>query len=230
MGGYRVVARALTLTALLAVGSWMVAATAGAHVHVNADHAVRGDYALVTFQVPNESEKGVPTTKVTITLPNVASASTDVMSGWTAALDRDPANGAYRSVTFTAAPSTGIGAAQFELFALSIKLPDADSVTFPVQQTYADGRVVNWNQPPLPGGGEPEYPAPILPLTAGPHEPEEHHGTTPGTAAPSVSAAPTANAQGPAKDSSDNTARALAGGALLVAAIGVGIALARRRT
>jgi len=229
MAGHRGVTRALAPAALLTLGSWTVAATAGAHVHVDADHAVRGDYALVTFQVPNESEKGVPTTKVTITLPNVASASTDVMAGWTATLDRDPTSGAYRSVTFTATPNAGIGAAQFELFPLSIKLPDADSVSFPVAQTYADGTVVNWDQPPLPGGGEPEFPAPVLPLTSGPQEPEEHHATAPGTAAPSVSAAPTANAA-PAQGSSDNTARALAGGALLVAAIGVGVALARRRT
>lgn len=230
MTAHRRVFRASALAALLSLGSWTVAATAGAHVHVDADHAVRGDYALVTFQVPNESEKGIPTTKVTITLPNVASASTDVMAGWTAALERDPASGAYRSVTFTATPDAGIGAAQFELFPLSIKLPDADSVSFPVAQTYADGTVVNWDQPPLPGGGEPEFPAPVLPLTSGPQEPEEYHATPPGTAAPSVSAAPAADAQAPASGSSDNTARALAGGALLVAAIGVGVALARRRT
>ncbi|AKK29931.1 YcnI family protein [Mycobacterium sp. EPa45] len=230
MGRDRVLTRALALAALLTLGSWTVAATAGAHVHVSAEHAVRGDYALITFQVPNESEKGVPTTTVTITLPNVASASTDVMPGWTAALDRDPASGAYRSVTFTATANAGIGAAEFELFPLSIKLPDADSVSFPVTQTYADGTKVNWDQPPLPGGGEPEYPAPVLPLTAGPHEPEEHHGTPPGAAGPSVTAAPPADAQAPARGGSDNTARALAGGALLLAAIGVGVALARRRT
>ncbi|KDE99709.1 nuclear export factor GLE1 [Mycolicibacterium aromaticivorans JS19b1 = JCM 16368] len=230
MARHRVVTRALALAALLTLSSWTVAATAGAHVHVTADHAVRGDYALVTFQVPNESEKGVPTTKVTITLPGVASASTDVMAGWTATLDRDPASGAYRSVTFTAAPNAGIGASQFELFPLSIKLPDADSVSFPVAQTYADGTQVNWDQPPLPGGGEPDYPAPVLPLAAGPHEPAEHHATPTGTASPSVSAAPAADAQAPRQGGADNTARALAGGALLVAAIGVGVALARRRT
>jgi hypothetical protein len=40
---------------------------------------------------------------------------------------------------------------------------------------------------------------------------------------------PAAEAQPAAKASPDNTARALAGGALLVALIGVGVALARRR-
>ena len=230
---HRSVPRALTtaaVTATFTLGSWIAAASAGAHVHVDADHPVRGqDDALVTFQVPNESEKGSPTTQIAITLPNVASASTDVLPGWTAKLDRDP-NGAYRSVTYTATPNAGIPPGQFELFPISIQLPDTDSVTFPVVQTYADGTVVHWDQPPLPNGDEPEFPAPTLALAAGP--PEDHHApptAPPGSAAPSVSAAPAAQAQPAAKASPDNTARALAGGALLVGAIGVGVALARRR-
>jgi uncharacterized protein YcnI len=232
MTNHRFTTRALTTTALtatLALGSWLTAATAGAHVHVDADHPVRGDTALVTFRVPNESETGSPTTKVTINLPNVASASTELMPGWTAAADRDPGNGGYRSVTFTAAANAGIGAGQFELFPISIQLPDSDSATFPVVQTYADGTVVHWDQPPLPNGEEPEHPAPVLALTSGPPTPQEHHAAPvapPPTASPSVSSMPTSGAHaGP-----DNTARALAGGALLLAAIGVGVAVARRRT
>lgn len=193
------------LTAALTLGSLITAATAGAHVHVDADDAVRGQTAVVTFQVPNESETGSPTTQVTIGLPDVGSASTDVMSGWTAALERSGAGDGYRSVTFTAAPDAGIKAQQFELFSLSLALPDTDSVSFPVTQTYADGTTVRWDQPPLPGGGEPERPAPVLTLAA-------------------AAAAPAAVQSEP-----DNTARALAGAALLVAALGVGVAVARRR-
>ena len=167
--------KATALAATLVLGSWLTAATAGAHVHVDSDHPVRGDYALVTFQVPNESEKGSATTKVTISLPNVASVSTDVMAGWTAVLDRDSASGAYRSVTFSATPNAGIGVGQFELFPISIKLPDADSATFPVVQTYADGTVVHWDQPALPNGEEPEFPAPVLALTSGPPAAKERH-------------------------------------------------------
>lgn len=227
--------RALTtaaVTATLTFGALIAAGAAGAHVHVDSDHAVRGDDALVTFQVPNESEKGSPTTQIVISLPDVSSASTDVMPGWTAKLDRDP-NGTYRSATFTATPDAGIPPGQFELFSLSIQLPDADSATFPVVQTYADGTVVRWDQPPLPNGDEPDFPAPALALTAGPPAPAEHHATPtapPQSAAPSVSAAPAAQAQPAAKAAPDNTARALAGGALLVGAIGVGVALARRRS
>ncbi len=218
------------LTATLILGACIGAGTAGAHVHVDADNAVRGDDAIVTFEVPNESEKGSPTTQVTITLPNVASASTELLPGWTAKLERDGANGAYRAVTFTAAPNAGIGADQFERFPVSIQLPDADSVTFPVVQTYADGTVVRWDQPMLPGGGEPEYPAPELALHSGPRGAEEHSAAPSATTAPTAEAAPAAQAQPAPGPSPDNTARVLAGGALLLAAVGVGVAVVRRRT
>lgn len=224
--------RTAALTASLMLGSWLTAAAAGAHVHVTADHAVRGAPALVTFQVPNESETGSPTTKVTISLPNVTSVSTDVMAGWAATLDRDGNAGTYRSVTFTATADAGIGPGQFELFPISITLPNADTATFPVVQTYADGTVVNWDQPPLPNGEEPEFPAPTLALTSGPQAPKERH-VAPAAPAPTTSSTSTATTSGEhtePKAGPDNTARALAGGALLLAAIGVGVAVTRRRT
>ena len=139
-------------------------ALAWAHVHASSDNAVRGGAAIVTFQVPNESSTGAATTALTVTLPNVASAHAEAMPGWTAKLDRDAAAGTVRSVTWTAAPGGGIPADQFALFRISVKLPDADTVSFPATQTYSDGSVVKWDQPPQPGGGEPEYPAPTLTL------------------------------------------------------------------
>ena len=87
--------------------------------------------------------------------------------------------------------------------------------------------------PPLPNGDEPEYPAPVLALTSGPPAPKERHATPAApapTTAPAVSAAPTSGEHAETQAGPDNTARALAGGALLVAAIGVGVAVARRRT
>lgn len=233
---HRLVARArmtAALTATLTLGALAGAGSATAHVHVDSDDPVRGDDAIVTFQVPNESEKGSPTTQVTIDLPNVASASTEVIPGWTAKLDRDPANGAYRSVTFTAAPNAGIGPDQFGRFPISIQLPNTDSVSFPVVQTYADGTTVRWDQPTPPGGAEPEYPAPVLALHSGPAQAPEHHAgpTAPASPAPAptVTGSPVAEAP-PPPATADTTARLLAGGALLVAAAGVAVALVRRRT
>ena len=115
---------------------------------------------------------------------------------------------------------------QFEVFRISAKLPDADTVSFPTTQTYADGAVVKWDQAPAPGGAEPEHPAPTLTLAGGPTPPAQNP-------TPTKSAAPTATAAPSAPQSRavvDNTARILAGAALFVGALGVGVALIVRMT
>lgn len=189
---------------------------AWAHVHASSDNAARGAMAIVTFQVPNESNTGALTTALTITLPNVSSARTESVPGWTAKLDRDAASGTVRSVTWTATLNGGIGPDQFGLFRMSVKLPDTDTVSFPAAQTYADGTVVNWDQQPLPDGREPEHPVPTLSLAAAPAGPHQQHGPpNPAAAAGSTAA--------------DNSARLLGGAALVVAAAGVAIAMVRRR-
>lgn len=212
----------LAAAVALYVGSAAHLPTAAAHVHASSDNAVRGATAIVTFQVPNESNTGAVTTALSVALPDVASARTESVAGWTAKLDRDAASGAVRSVTWTAAPGGGIGADQFALFRISVKLPDTETVSFPATQTYSDGTVVKWDQPPQPGGGEPEYPVPTLTLAAGSVAPHDHHPP---------SAPPAEQATAPAKpSSSDNTARVLGGAALVVAALGICLALIRRRT
>ena len=52
----------------------------------------------------------------------------------------------------------------FEVFAQGIP-SDADSLSFPTVQTYADGTTVSWIDPTPPGGPEPDHPAPVLTLT-----------------------------------------------------------------
>src|SRR5262249_25958044 len=128
------ISRVLIAVAALYVGATAATAPAWAHVHASSDNAVRGSMAIVTFSVPNESDKGAATTALTVTLPDVASARTETMPGWTAKLDRNPSSGTVGSVTWTAAPGGGIGVDQFALFRLSVKLPDTDTVTFPATQ------------------------------------------------------------------------------------------------
>ena len=229
----RLLSRAFTTVAAasaVALGSLVLSAPAGAHVHVDADDPVPGGSAVITFRVPNESDSGSPTTALTVNLPDLASVSAAATPGWTTKLDRDTAAGTVRSITWTATPGGGIGADQFGLFVLQATLPDTATVSFPATQTYADGTVVKWDQAPLPGGGEPEYPAPELTLTAGdPGGEADHHAapsapTATATATPVAAPAPAAAAARP-----DNVARALAGAALLLAAVGVVAALVRRR-
>src|ERR1700742_4523995 len=212
----RIVIAFAALVALY-LGSAAQAPTASAHVHASSDNAVRGATAIVTFQVPNESNTAAVTTALTVTLPDVASARTEAIPGWTAKLDRDAASGIVHSVTWTAAPNGGIGVDQFALFRISVKLPDADTVSFAATQTYSDGSVVKWDQPPLPGGGEPEHPAAVLTLAAGPAGAPQHHSAADHATTPARPA------------SADNTARLLGGSALVVAALGIAVALIRRR-
>ena len=210
--------RALITVGATGVGLGIIAlsgaAPAWAHVHADADadNPAPGATSTVTFQVPGESENGALTTRLSVKLPDVASARTEVMPGWTATLERDAAEGTVRSVTWTADPRVGISSDQFALFRVSVKLPEGDSVTFPTTQTYSDGTVVRWDQAPLPGGGEPEHPAPALSLTGAPPTGMDDHEMT-------AQAAPTA----------DNAARWLAGGAITLAAVGIAAALIARR-
>jgi uncharacterized protein YcnI len=205
----------LVLVAMTGV-ALCVAAPASAHVTVNADHTWRGGVAILTFEVPNESETGSATTQLSVTLPNVTSAHTEVMPGWTAQLQRETNAGIYHAVTWTAAPNAGIPPDQFALFRVEVTLPDSDTASFPATQTYADGKVVHWDQPPLPGGGEPEHPAPMLKLTKATAESADH------TTAPA--AQPAAQVSRP-----DDIARWLAGAGIVVGALGVALALVMRR-
>lgn len=217
--------------AALCVGSIACAAPADAHVHASSPGAVRGSVAIVTFEVPNESQAGSATTELTVTLPDVASARTETKPGWTVKLDRDVAAGTVRSVTWTANANAGIDVDQFGLFRIAMKLPDTGTVRFAAAQRYADGTVVNWDQPPLPGGGEPDRPAPALTLSAGPAAPAEHHAHPVPTASAGPGAASPPEVQSNSSGATaDNSARLLAGLALLVAALGVTVGVARSRS
>jgi uncharacterized protein YcnI len=210
---------------LLYLGSAAAITTASAHVQATSTDAARGAFATLSFQVPNESTTNAATTAVTVDLTNVSAVQTEAKPGWSAKVDRDAASNAVRSVTWTATPDAGIPVDQFGVFRISAKLPDADTVSFPTTQTYADGAVVKWDQAPAPGGAEPEHPAPTLTLAGGPTSPPSHQSTK--------SAGPTATAARPAEQSRavvDNTARILAGAALIVGALGVGVGLIVRKT
>ncbi|WP_167099946.1 YcnI family protein [Mycobacterium sp. DL592] len=211
-----VVACACTLGAVAAAA----AAPAWAHVHVDADHTTPGDDAILTFEVPNESDKGALTTEVTVALPDLTEVSVEQIPGWAARLDRNMAAGTVKSITWTAAPGAGIPPDQFALFRVAATLPTGATASFPTTQTYNDGTAVRWDQPTPAGGAEPEHPVPTLTLGGTPHAANEPSPTVSASPAP---AAPTA------APASDNTSRWLAGSALLIAAASVAITLVTRR-
>jgi uncharacterized protein YcnI len=233
-----------TAAAFFGAAAILGSAPASAHVHADADDPVQGGSATVTFRVPNESGSGSPTIGLSVALPDLTSVSTAAMPGWTVKLDEDRQAGTVRSITWSAQPGNGIGVDQFGLFVMRVKLPETATATFPATQTYADGTVVKWDQTALPGGGEPERPAPSLTLGAssGGHQEGEHSlrsGTPESPAAPSAPPAspapasaeahPPAESGTPLGSGSDNVARALGGVALLLAALGVALAAVRLR-
>jgi uncharacterized protein YcnI len=211
---FRRTAIGVLTASVLYLGPAAAITTASAHVEVSSTDA---------FQVPNESTTGAATTALTVDLTNVSAVRTEAKAGWATTLDRD-GSGAVRSVTWTAAPNGGIEVDEFGVFRISAKLPDAGTVSFPATQTYADGSVVKWDQASVTGQAEPEHPAPTL-VVAGGTPSHAQHGAPTTSAGPTVSATPAT--QG--RPGADNTARVLAGAALLLGAVGVGAALIVRR-
>ncbi|MFE3290662.1 YcnI family protein [Rhodococcus sp. NPDC059234] len=196
---------------------------ASAHVTVGAPGAAQGGYTVLTFKVPTESETA-GTTKLTVTLPNLKSARTEPIPGWTAQVTKDPASGEATAVTWTADPGVAVGPGQFQQFALSAgPLPKQDEVSFPAVQTYSDGQVVDWNQQPAADGSEPDKPAPSLTLTAAGETGDAHGAAHDAEASDSDSG-----------DATDTTARWLGGIGLVLgalgAALGIGATVRSRRS
>ncbi|MFD2081126.1 Uncharacterized protein YcnI [Actinopolymorpha cephalotaxi] len=172
-----------------AAGALLVSTgTASAHVTVNPGEAGQGEYAKLTFRVPNESGTA-STVRIRVNFPAATplpSVRVKPHPGWTAKvtesrlprpvdvgdvrLDR-----AVTSVTWTAAEGSTIGPGEFDEFDVSVgPLPAKSSMSFPVVQTYDDKTVARWDQAQAAGAAEPEHPAPTLTLVAGSGG---HHGT-----------------------------------------------------
>jgi uncharacterized protein YcnI len=199
IGAVAATAATVGLAGLVAPG------VASAHVTANGPGLVQGGYGVITFNVPNETADDATTTKVSVTLPNLKSARPEAVPGWQTSIAKD-GNDQITSVTWEVQPGTrGIAPGGFQRFALSAgPLPEKDTVAMPAVQTYSDGEVVNWNEPPKADGSEPDHPAPELTLAA-------DDSTTASDAA------------------DDTTARWLGGAGLAVGVIGVATAVVALR-
>ncbi|WP_433552969.1 YcnI family protein [Micromonospora zamorensis] len=200
------------------------AGPASAHVTVNPKEATQGGYARVAFRVPNESDTA-STTKLEVVLPEnapVGSVSTMPVPGWTVAMEKrkvdppievhgSPITEAVSKITWTATGDAAVKPGQFQEFPVSMgPLPQVDSMVFKVLQTYSDGNISRWIDPPTPGAEEPENPAPVLTLAAA--------AAPGGSATPSVTAA-----AAPDDDDDDDDGNGLAVG-LGVAGLVAGLA------
>ncbi|MFC0541798.1 YcnI family copper-binding membrane protein [Kutzneria chonburiensis] len=214
-------------TVTLATGL-LGAGIAAAHVETEPGQATKGDESTITFRVPNEEDSaGVVKLEVSFPLDHpVPEANTTPIPGWTAKVTKTtlPAavhqnnsdvKEAVQTVTWTADPGTQIKPGEFLRFpVLAGPLADnTDKLTFKAVQTYSNGDVVRWIDPPAAEGAqEPEHPAPTITLVSD----SADSPAKPAEAAPA--------------STSDSTARWLGGAGLVVGILGLalGIAIAAR--
>ncbi|NKY56278.1 YcnI family protein [Nocardia flavorosea] len=195
------------LTAALTAGFLLAGAgTAAAHVSVSAPNATPGRSTVATFSVPTESDTAA-TTALRVAVPEIATARTEPVPGWTAKIERDDEDRVV-AVTWTANPGgPGIRPGEFQRFVVSLgPLPDADSISFPAEQTYSDGTVVRWND--TGDHDSAEHPAPLLALGASAGDQSGHEHGDQSAAEPA--------------ESTDITARWLGGLGLALAALALG--------
>ena len=240
-----------------AIVALLAGPTAAAHVSLDPAEAPAGGFVKLTFRVPNESP-AAGTTKVEVRFPQdnpVATVLTKALPGWTVEVatqalatpvktDDGEVSEAVRSITWTAQQGIRIGPGEFAEFEVEAgPLPDgADQLLLPTAQTYDDGTVTSWiDPPPAAGGAEPEHPAPVLRLVKLPGAGRPGAGPPPpAPAGPTVSSsggagAGTGSSPGTvsAAGEADDTARWLGGAGLVLGALAAGLAggtlLANRR-
>jgi periplasmic copper chaperone A len=157
----------------------LIAPAAGAHVTVQPEQVVAGDFTRLDVRVPTERDNA-STTKVAVQFPpGFLSVSTEPVPGWDIKITKrkldkpveqfgEQVTEEVGQVTFTGDGETGvIGPGQFQDFGLSVGVPDkaGQTLAFKAVQTYSNGEVVRWIGPP-----DADEPAPQVKLTSAPAE------------------------------------------------------------
>jgi uncharacterized protein len=210
------VLRATAVAGLSGFAAIALAVPALAHVEVSGIDTTQGGEGVLTFRVPSESDTA-STTELRVTLPDdspILQAATQPKAGWTATVtkknlpapvkdDDGDTLTQYASVVDWKAdtPQAAIPPNDFDMFNLLVgPLPKSASVSFPAQQFYSDGTIVNWNEKAADGQPEPDHPTPTLTLSAdtdsAPPASAATTGTAPANVAPAM-AMPAAPASAP---------------------------------
>jgi periplasmic copper chaperone A len=211
-----------TALILAAAAAALLAPSAAAHVTLNPNAVPADSFSRFAVRVP--TERGVPTVKVTLRIPEgLTFVSFQPKPGWTRTVQMvklaKPITMEGETVTERVGTVTwsggSIGPGEFDEFGLSAHVPNspARELVFPAVQTYSNGEVVRWI-----GDPDADEPAPRVKLEAA--EPEITAATT-----------TTASEEGEGDDAEDRANLALGFGiAGLVAGLaGLGLGLYRRR-
>lgn len=204
------------VAALLAAGLVLAAPlAASADARVDPVQAPAGSATELVFTIPSESQTA-RTARIRIRIPSGFGRVTPrPLVGWSA---RVSTAGAATQVDYRAVDG-GVGPGATQSFRVRVAdVPSVGRALMPVTQTYSDGEVAVWRNPPLPSGGEPEAPSPVLYVNDAPPAQEEG-----GTAASPPAAQPAA--------ATDPLPVTLATAALVVAlgALGAAVAALLRR-
>ncbi|HKA93908.1 MAG TPA: YcnI family protein [Acidimicrobiia bacterium] len=176
MSGRRAIRRVL-LGAVLGVGLVVsVAGPAAAHVEVDPGSVPKGSTSSFSFSVPTEKDNA-STVSVEVTFPAdhpIPNVSVLVKGGWAFTVEKAPlpkpiktefgeVTEAVSKITWTGGQIPPDG---YDLFTVrGGPLPkNVNQLEFKASQTYSDGEVVQWIEPTVKGGAEPEHPAPVLKL------------------------------------------------------------------
>jgi len=154
----------------------LVGGPAAAHVEIDPESVPKGSTTSFSFRVPTEKETA-STVGLEVTFPTdhpIPSVSVLVKSGWTYTVEKTPlpqpvktesgeVTEAVSKVTWTGGQIPPDG---YDLFTVrGGPLPkNVNQLEFKATQTYSDGEVVQWIEPTVKGGAEPEHPAPVLKL------------------------------------------------------------------
>lgn len=165
--------------AAAAVGAIALATPAMADVRVVPSEAAPGGPAELAFQLPEE-RPGAHTTKVEIQAPTetpIAEVYPMSTNEWapqiTTRLLDQPLTSIHggrttevvSSITWTRVGKFASPAKPALLRISAGPMPEADRVVFNLIQTYSDGTVVRWTDPPAADGKTPKHPAPVITLT-----------------------------------------------------------------
>jgi periplasmic copper chaperone A len=153
-----------------------VAIPAAAHVEIEPGSAAKGSTTSLSFRVPNEKDNA-STVGIEVTFPAdhpIPSVSVLVKQGWAFTVEKTPlpkpiktefgeVTEAVSKITWTGGQIPPDG---YDLFTVrGGPLPkNVNQLEFKISQTYSDGEVVQWIEPTVKGGAEPEHPAPVLKL------------------------------------------------------------------
>jgi uncharacterized protein YcnI len=160
--------------AALALVLMLGAAPAGAHVTVQPGKATQGDFAIVSFSMPNE-RPDAGTVKLEVQFPQdqvIPFVSVQPKPGWTVTVTRrtldEPVGEHGEEITEVVGTITWEGGplnpGEFDLFTVSMgPLPTGvKRLAFPAIQTYDSGEEVSW----IEDGADAELPTPVLKLKA----------------------------------------------------------------